>query len=99
MLSWCGCTVGHVYVDTERPHNVHANEAGRRLQAHNDNEAGPTTSFAPLYVQVLSLTGNLQWFAICTMHCALKLLQGSPLGAVAPPNSEPHAGHGGSRVH
>ena len=58
-LSWRGCAIGHVYVDTERPHNIHANEAGRRLQAHNDNEAGPTTSFAPLYVQVLSLAGNL----------------------------------------
>ena len=58
-LGWCGCAIGHVYVDAERPHNVHVNESGRRLQAHNDNEAGPTTSFAPLYVQVLSLAGNL----------------------------------------
>ena len=73
-LSGRGCTVGHVNMDAERPHNVHANEAGQRLQAHNDNEAGPTTSFAPLYIQVLGFTGNLQWFAVCIMHCALKLL-------------------------
>ena len=73
-LSGCGRAVGHVNMDAERPHNVHANEAGQRFQAHNDNEAGPTTSFTPLYVQVLSFTGNLQWFAVCTMHRALKLL-------------------------
>ena len=28
----------------------------------------------PLYIQVLGFTGNLQWFAECTMHRALKLL-------------------------
>ena len=61
-------------MDAERPHNVHANEAGRQFQAHNDNEAGLTTSFTPLYVQVLGFTSNLQWFAVCTMHRALKLL-------------------------
>ena len=98
-LSWGGCAIRHVYVDAERPHNIHANEAGRRFQAHNDNEAGPTTSFAPLYIQVLSFDGNLQRFAVCTVHCALELLQGSPLGVVAPPDREPHAGHGGSCVH
>ena len=86
-------------MDAEQPHNVHANEAGRRLQAHNDNEAGLTTSFTPLYIKVLGFSGNLQWFAVCTMHRALKLLQGSPLGAVVPPNSELHAGYRGSRVH
>ena len=87
-MSWCGCAVGHVYVDAERPHNVHANEAGRRLQAHNDNEAGPTTSFAP------RAESYRQFVVVCHVHRAL-----CPQTTVAPPNSEPHAGHRGSRVH
>ena len=98
-LSWGGCAISYVNMDAERPHNFHTNEAGRRLQAHNDNKAGPTTSFTPLYVQVLGFTGNLQWLAVCTMHCSLILLQGPPLGAVAPQNREPQAGYGGSCVH
>ena len=73
-LSWFGCAISYVNMDAERPHNVHANEAGRRFQAHNDNEAGPTTNFTPLNIQVLGFPGNLQWFAVCTVHCALKLL-------------------------
>ena len=44
---------------------------------------------------MLSSAGNLQGFTVCTVHCPLELLQGSPLGVVAPPQ----AGHGGSRVH
>ena len=48
---------------------------------------------------MLSSAGNLQGFTVCTVHCPLELLQGSPLGAVAPPDREPQAGHGGSRVH
>ena len=36
---------------------------------------------------------------MCTVHCPLELLQGSPLGAVAPPDREPQADHGGSRIH
>ena len=98
-LSWVCCAIRHVYVDAERPHNVHADEAGRRLQAHNDDEAGSTTSFAPLYVKVLSSAGNLQRFAVCTVHSSLELLQGPPLGTVAPPDREPQAGYGGSCIH
>ena len=59
-LSWRGGAIGHVYVDAERPHNVHANEAGRRLQAHNDNEAGPSASLTTLEVQMLSFPSNLE---------------------------------------
>ena len=98
-LSWGCCAIRHVYVDTERPHNIHADEAGRRLQAHNDDEAGSTASFAPLDVEMLSSAGNLQRFTVRTMHCPLKFLQGSPLGMVAPPDREPQAGHRGSCIH
>ena len=98
-LSWCGCAVSYVNTDAEWPHNVHANEAGRRFQAHNDDEAGPTTSFTLLEVQMLSLPSNLEWFAVRTVHSPLKWPQGAPLSAEAPPNVEPHAGHRGSRVH
>ena len=72
-LSRCGCAISYVNIDSERLHNVHTNEAGWRLQAHNDNKAGPTTSFTPVKIQVLGFPGNLQWFAVCTVHCALKL--------------------------
>ena len=48
---------------------------------------------------MLSSAGNLQRFTVCTVHCPLELLQGSPLGTVAPPDREPQAGHGGSRIH
>ena len=48
---------------------------------------------------MLSSAGNLQGFTVCTVHCSFELLQGSPLGAVAPPDREPQAGYGGSRVH
>ena len=36
---------------------------------------------------------------MCTMHCSLKLLQGPPLGMVAPPDGKPEASYGSSRVH
>ena len=48
---------------------------------------------------MLGLSSNLEWFAVCAVHCPLKLSQGPPLGAVAPPDVEPEAGHGRSSVH
>ena len=68
------CAVSYIYMHPERPHNVHTNEAGRRLQAHYHNETSPTSSFTPLYIQMLSSPGNVQWLAVCTVHCTSKLL-------------------------
>ena len=86
-------------MDVEGPHDVHAYEAGRRFQAHDDNEAGSSASLTPLDVEMLVFSGNLEGFAMCTVHRPLKLLQGPPLGTVAPPDGKPEASYGGSRVH
>ena len=48
---------------------------------------------------MLSFSGNLQGFTVGTVYRPLKLLQGPPLGAVAPPDGKPEAGYGGSHVH
>ena len=48
---------------------------------------------------MLGFSSNLEWLAVCAMHCPLKWLQGPPLGAVAPPYGESHTGHGRSSVH
>ena len=98
-LSWGCCAIRHVDVDAERPHNIHADEAGRRLQAHNDDEAGPPASLTLLEVQMLSFSSNLEWFAVSTVHCLLKWPQGDPLSTEAPPNVEPQACHGCPCVH
>ena len=98
-LSWGCCAIHHVDVDTEQPHDIHADEARRRLQAHNNDETGPSASLAPLEVQMLSFSRNLEWFAVSTVHCPLKWPQGSPLSAKAPPNVKPHARHGRPSVH
>ena len=98
-LSRCRCPIGHIDVDTEWPHDVHANEAGRRFQAHNNYKTGSAASLAPLDVEMLSSAGNLQGSTVCTVHCPLKLLQGTPLGAVAPPDGKPETGYGSSREH
>ena len=63
-------------MDAERPHDIHAYEAWWRFQAYDDNEAGPPASLAPLEVQMLGFSSNLEWFTVCTVHCPLKLLQG-----------------------
>ena len=86
-------------MDAEWPHDIHAYETRRRLQAHDYNEAGLPASLTPLKVQMLSFSSNLEWFVVCTVHCPLKLLQGPPLGAVAPPDGKPEASHRCSRVH
>ena len=91
--------VGHVNVDTERPHNVHANETWRQLQSHNDDKTGPTTSLTPLKVQMLGFTRNMERFAMRTVHRSLKWLQGPPLGAVAPPDGKSQACYRRSSVH
>ena len=79
----------HIYVNAEWPHNIHADKTRRRLQADYHYEARPSASLTPLKVQMLSFSSNLEWFAVCTVHCPLKLPQGPPLGAVAPPDVEP----------
>ena len=86
-------------MNVEWRHNVHAYEAGRRFQAHDDNEAGSSASLTPLNVEMLGFSGNLEGFTVCTMHRPLKQLQGPPLGVVAPPDGKPEASYGGSRVH
>ena len=98
-MSWGCCAILYVDVDMERLHNIHADEAGHRLQAHNDDEAGPPVSLTPLEVQMLSFSSNLEWFAVLAVHCPLKWPQGAPLSAKAPPNVEPQACHGCPSVH
>ena len=93
------CPISYIVVDTEWPHDVHADEAGQRFQAHDNYEAGLAASFAPLDVEMLSSAGNLQVFTVGTMHHPLKLPQGPPLGVIAPPDGKPEAGYGSSRVH
>ena len=73
-LSWRGCAIGDIYMYPKWSHNVHTNEAGRRLQDHYDDKTSPSSLFTPLNVQVLSSPGNLQWLAVCTVHCTLELL-------------------------
>ena len=83
----------YVYVDAEWPHNVHAYETRRRLQADYHYEAGPSVSLTPLEIQMLSFSSDLEWFAVCVVDCSLELPQGPPLDAVAPPNGKPKASH------
>ena len=95
-----GCSpVSHIYMDSERPRNIHAYEAWRQLQAHDNNEAGSPASLAPLNVEMLGFPGNLEGFTVCIVHCSLKLFQGPPLGAVTPPDGKPEASYGSSRGH
>ena len=88
-------SISYIDVDTEWPHDVHADEAGRRFQAHDNYKTGSTTSLAPLDVEMLSFTGNLQGFTVSIVYRPLKLLQGT----VVPPDGKPEAGYGSSRVH
>ena len=83
----------HVYVDVEWPHNVHAYEAWRRFQADYYYEARLSASLAPLEVQMLSFSSDLEWFAVCAVDSSLELPQGPPLGAVAPSDGKPEASH------
>ena len=48
---------------------------------------------------MMGLSSNLEWFAMCAVHCPLKLSQGPPLDAVAPPDGKPEASDLRSRVH
>ena len=89
----------HVYVNVEWLHNIHADKTRRRLQADYHYETRPSASLTPLKVQMLSFSRNLERFAVCTVHSPLKLPQGSPLGAVAPPDGKPEASHRRSCVH
>ena len=57
-LSWCGCAISDINMYPEQSHNVHTNEAGRRLQAHNNNKAGPTESLGIGTRESLLCTGN-----------------------------------------
>ena len=75
-LSRGGGAMGHIYVDSERPHNIHADKAWRRLQAHYDNKTGSPATLTPLQVEMLGLSSNLERFTVCTVHRPLKLLQG-----------------------
>ena len=86
-------------MNAEWPHNVHADEAGRRFQAYDDNKTGSSASLTSLDVEMLGFSGNLEGFTVCTVHRLLKLLQGPPLGTVEPPDGKPEASYGGSRVH
>ena len=81
----------YVYVDAEWPHNVHAYDTRRRLQADYHYEAGPSASLTPLEIQMLSFSSDLEWFAVCAVDSSLELPQRSPLGAGAPPDVKPEA--------
>ena len=83
----------HVYVDAEWPHNVHAYETLQRFQADYYYEARPSANLAPLEVQMLSFSSDLEWFAMCAVDSSLELPQGPPLGAVAPPHGKPEASY------
>ena len=56
-------------------------------------KTSPSSSFAPLKVQVLGLPRNLEWLPVSTVDDPLERLQGTPLGAVLPPHRESHAGY------
>ena len=85
--------MSHVYVDAEWPHDVHAYETRRRLQADYYNEARPSASLTPLKVQILGFSSDLERFAVRAVDSSLELPQGSPLGAVVPPDGKPEASH------
>ena len=85
--------MGYVNMDAEWPHDIHAYETRQRFQADYDNKAGPSASLAPLKVQMLVFSSDLEWFAVCTVDSPLKLPQGPPLGVVAPPDRKPEASH------
>ena len=80
-------------MDAEWPHDIHAYETLRRFQADYYNKAGPSASLAPLKVQMLGFSSDLEWFAVCAVDSPLKLPQGPPLGTVAPPDGKPEASH------
>ena len=82
-----------IYVNAGWPHNVHADKTWRRLQADYYYETGPSASLTPLEIQMLSFSSDLEWFAVCAVDSSLKLPQGPPLGAVAPPDGKPEASH------
>ena len=50
-------------------------------------------SLAPMKVQMLGFSSNLEWFAVWAVYCPLKLTQVPPLDAVAPPDEKPEASH------
>ena len=85
--------MSHVYVDAEKPHDVHAYETRRRFQADYDNEARPSVSLTPLKVQMLGFSSDLERFAVYAVDSSLELPQGPPLGTVAPPDGKPEANH------
>ena len=82
------CPVSHIYMDSERQHNIHAYEAWWRLQAHDNNEAGSPVSLTPLNVEMMGFHFNLEGFTVCTMHCSLKLRQVTE----APVSTRPRTG-------
>ena len=88
-----GGAVGHIDADTQRAHDIHPNQYRGRFEADDHYEAAPSSSFAPLEVKVLGFPRDLERFAVGTVDDPLKVLQGTPLGAVLPPHRESHAGH------
>ena len=80
-------------MEAERPHDIHSYETWRRLQADYCNKSGPSASLAPLKVQMLGFSSDLEWFAVYAVYSPLKLPQGPPLGVVAPPDGKPEASH------
>ena len=88
-----GSAVGNIDEDTQQAHDIHPNQYRGRFEADNHNEAGSSSSFAPLEVEVLGFPSDLEGFAVDAMDDPLERLQGTPLGTVLPPHRESHAGH------
>ena len=92
-LRGCGGAVSHVYVDVQRPHDIHPNQDWWRFKSDDHYKTHSSSSFIPVKVQVLGLPRNLEWLAVSTVDDPLVRLQGTPLGTVLPPHRESHAGH------
>ena len=81
----CGA-VGHIDADVQRLHDIHPNQDRGRFETDDYDDAGSSSSFAPLEVKVLGLPCDLEWFAMGTVDDPLERLQGTPLGTVLPPH-------------
>ena len=66
--------IGDINANVERSHDVHPDQARRRLEPNNHNETRSPACFAPLQVQVLGLPRNLKWFLVSAVYEPLERL-------------------------
>ena len=81
-----GSVVGNVDVDMQRAHDIHPNQYRGQFKADVHDEAGSSSSFASLEVEVLGFPSDLERFAVGTVDDPFERLQGTPLGVVLPPH-------------